>query len=140
MRHIGFTGTRKVIENRNIEFLLRGLLKEYREEGQCTLHHGDCIGMDEMAHWFASELDYYIVVHPPANPKYRAYCEKFKITKQNKIIILSEKDYLVRNKRIVNASEFMIAAPIDPQKEILRSGTWAAVRYARKQNKEVVFI
>ena len=38
--------------------------------------------------------------------------------------------YLERNKNIVNAVDFIIAAPDGPEK--VRSGTWSTVRYAKK--------
>jgi predicted Rossmann fold nucleotide-binding protein DprA/Smf involved in DNA uptake len=42
---------------------------------------------------------------------------------------------LVRNRAIVNSSGLLIAAPAG--EEILRSGTWSTVRYARSKDKRV---
>ena len=83
-------------------------------------------------------LDYSIVIHPPTNPKNRAYCGSLK--EDDDIWRMPEKSYLARNKDIVDQSETMIALPIDPNREILRSGTWAAVRYARKTGVPVLFV
>lgn len=46
---------------------------------------------------------------------------------------------LERNHRIVDACDVLIACPKDAQEQ-LRSGTWATVRYARKQGKRVIVI
>jgi hypothetical protein len=43
---------------------------------------------------------------------------------------------LERNHDIVDQTDFMIAAPFT-ESEVLRSGTWSTIRYARKQGKEV---
>jgi hypothetical protein len=45
---------------------------------------------------------------------------------------------LDRNKKIVFDSDEMIAAPSGP--EVLRSGTWSTVRYARKTRKKITVI
>lgn len=95
-----------------------------------VLHHGDCIGSDEQADEIAISMGWKIVVHPPINPKNRAWCENGDI--------LQEKDYLVRNHDIVDACEVLVAAPTGD--EIGSSGTWATIRYARKQGKLVVIL
>jgi hypothetical protein len=46
---------------------------------------------------------------------------------------------LVRNKIIVDRSELLIATPFH-EKEILRSGTWMTIRYARSKVIPVLFI
>jgi hypothetical protein len=53
-------------------------------------------------------------------------------------IELKPQDPLVRNRAIVDACDFLIAAPEGP--EVQRSGTWATIRYARKQGKQVTLI
>ncbi len=45
---------------------------------------------------------------------------------------------LVRNHKIVDGCDFLIAAPHGP--EILRSGTWATIRYARKTSKRNLLV
>ena len=46
---------------------------------------------------------------------------------------------LVRNRNIVRAVDIMIAAPAT-DKEELRSGTWATVRYCRQARKPVIML
>jgi len=52
---------------------------------------------------------------------------------------MPEADYLARNHFIVAYSEELVAAP-KSNKEELRSGTWATIRYARKRKRMVTII
>jgi len=129
---IGFTGTRM-----GMTFNQRARLREIL--GQCmadhsgavSFHHGDCIGADEQAHAIADELKLRIIVHPPEDPKYRAFCQGH-----------VEEDplpYLERNKNIVSRSYILIAAP-KQNYEVARSGTWYTVRRAREQDLTVLIL
>lgn len=91
-----------------------------------VFHHGDCLGADAQAHGVARELGFWIVVHPPEEPRGRAFCDGD--------VILPEKPFLVRNRDIVDASHLVLAAPKTAE-EVLRSGTWATIRYARNEEK-----
>lgn len=127
---IGFSGTRNSLSpDRTLQ--LEKVLSKYKN---ATLHHGDCIGADTLAHAIALELGFSIVVHPPINNSMRAFCH-FESGHS-----MLPKPYLERNKDIVDATELLIACPNDPLQEELRSGTWATIRYARKQGKEVIII
>lgn len=46
--------------------------------------------------------------------------------------------YLARNCVIVDEADILLACPKGPEEQ--RSGTWATVRYARKQNKRIVIV
>jgi hypothetical protein len=53
--------------------------------------------------------------------------------------IRTAKKYMIRNHNIVNETDIIVAfSPTD--KEIIRSGTWATIRYAHKKNKKVIII
>lgn len=88
-------------------------------------HHGDCVGADEevhrIVHSFAPECK--LVGHPPANSAKRAFC-KFDT-------LLPALPYLERNHNIVDQVDALVATPGE-EFEVLRSGTWATVRYAIK--------
>ena len=122
---IGFTGTEEGMTE-----LQKAKLSNYLSQYSGDFHHGDCVGADEEAHHIARKLDYKIVIHPPTNPVKRAFCEGD---------ILPRKDYLVRNKDIVYSSDVLVATPKE-REEILRSGVWATVRFARKMGKKLVMI
>jgi hypothetical protein len=128
---IGFTGTRMGMTQKQKE-LLKTVLLKYRDPNEVNeFHHGDCIGSDEEAHEIAYALGFWIVTHPPKDPKARAFqighCEK------------PPKPYIERDHDIVDACDWLVAAP-KAMKEVLRSGTWATVRYARKQGKTIIML
>ena len=129
---IGFTGNRfGLTENQKKE--IRTILDTYQN---ITLYHGDCIGADTMFHELCVEYKknninkiINIIIFPPDDDKLRGF---------NKgDIIMPPKPYLKRNEDIVNKCDVLIACPLDKNKEILRSGTWATIRKARKLNKTI---
>lgn len=122
--HIGFTGSRHGLSPKQ----QRGLHEILSKTPGAVFHHGDCKGSDEQAHEIARSIGLSIVIHPPDNPTYRAFCKSDTIR--------PEDAFLIRNKAIVNCSAFVIATP-DSAEEKRRSGTWSTVRFTRKQNKTV---
>lgn len=119
IRRIGFTGTQKGMTPEQIytvdNILFDDLIAEWA-------HHGDCIGADADFHKLATLSGLKTHGHPPKNPSKRAWC-KFDGIEE-------EKEYLDRNRDIVNATHFLIACPQSFEEE-LRSGTWSTIRYAR---------
>lgn len=94
-------------------------------------HHGDCVGADSQASVIAGRLGFRIVLHPPLDPKKRAY--------NIADLVLQARPYLERNHDIVDACDVMFATPREMH-EVLRSGTWATIRYARKCRKDLLVI
>lgn len=115
---VGVTGSREPRTDKLVIKLMAFFAKHNIEE----LHHGDCTGWDHQAFLVAESLGIKTVSHPPDNPRMTA-CT-------NSTVILPAKPYLDRNKDIVNAVDFLIAAPSCPERQ--RSGTWSTVRYAKK--------
>ena len=131
--HVGFTGTREGMspgQRHNLMLILEGAYKSRGSTG-AVLHHGDCVGADAEAHELAQSLGLAVVIHPPTNPKARAYCQGAERWHQ-------ELDYLVRNHEIVRCSDLLVAAPAGV--EVHRSGTWATVRYARKTGDRILVL
>jgi len=126
---IGFTGTSKGLSLEQ-EIGLATILVEARKD--CLwMHNGDCVGADASAGKIWNKLGGFIHLHPPINQTARAF-----LTHEMSEV---KKEYLVRNRDIVATCDFMIATPGE-MNEQLRSGTWATVRYARKANKDIIFI
>lgn len=135
---IGFTGTRyKKYLAKERFFKLHKLFQTIHDKwGEMEFHHGTCEGADLTAAFIfrKSFPDYTIVEHPPI---IKSYAES---RPDDYTEVREEKDYLDRNKDIVNESDVMIAWPKDVDTEELRSGTWSTVRYARKKDKVVIFV
>lgn len=126
---VGFTGSRQgMTEHQVISF--RTLISNLDFD---EFHHGDCVGSDVEAHnmILLMKPDVMIIIHPPSNNDKRAFCKGHKI--------LDKKEYLARNKDIVNETDILIAIPKTPFMHI-RSGTWSTVRYAKSKNKKVIAI
>lgn len=119
---VGFTGTQRGMNEAQWLALWQLLLP--RAPGD--FHEGDCIGSDAQAAKGARTAGFRVIGHPPINPSKRAYfpADEWRFAH----------DYLTRNKRIVDACQEMIATPGE-YAEQLRSGTWAAIRYARKMGR-----
>lgn len=121
---VSFTGTRKGMTKEQ-----KSLFREILLKSKASLFvHGDCVGADADAHYIALELG--IEIHKrPSNHKSRAFC------KEGKEIALPE-DPLKRNPKIIDDGDILVACPGMLEEE-LRSGTWAAIRYARKIQRPI---
>jgi len=121
---VGFTGTQIGMSDHQKE---QFVLKLY-DLGVTEFHHGDCIGADEEAHDIVREFfpDVKIHIHPPKYENKRA----FKVGD----VMYAQDDYIPRDRKIVDSTEFLIGAP-KSNKEELRSGTWTTIRHARKTYK-----
>lgn len=97
-----------------------------------VLHHGDCVGGDYQLHALFAEIfaDLRVVLHPPKSEACRAWTFGDEVR--------PPKDFLLRNKDIVNETNVLLAFPDGP--EVVRSGTWSTVRYAKKVKKPWVVI
>jgi hypothetical protein len=124
---VGFTGTQKGMTNAQHTTIWHLLGSTTYAEA----HHGDCIGADATFHAIASEIGIPVVIHPPNTDAKRAFCKSSQT--------MPPKPYLVRNHEIVDSSDVLIATPKGFVEE-LRSGTWATIRYARKQGKRVFIV
>lgn len=128
---LGFTGTRRGLSEKQRDqlcFVLSALRTRVNE-----FHHGGAVGADQEAMTMARQLRYVIHWHPSTLND-----------------LTYDRDYaddvwhdtwppLVRNRHIVEACDMLVAAPL-VDKEELRSGTWATVRYARQAVKPYVML
>jgi hypothetical protein len=115
---IGFTGTRKGMTEQQKDQL--GLILTMCLSNMNTFHHGAAPGdtrqkADIEAAALAEAMGYTCQPHAAGA------------------------DPLARNRDIVAASDILIAAP-ESDKEELRSGTWATVRYMRQAVKPVIHL
>lgn len=130
---MGFTGTRKGMTSEQKQEFYNLVI----EHDVTEFHHGDCKGADENAHYQVRRVaantgkKIWIVGHLPTKDKTRAFC---KVDER-----LDPHDYLVRDQHIVDATEMLVACPEDFI-EVVRSGTWYTVRYARTLGRPIKII
>lgn len=131
IRRVGITGPRNGPNNNQYNWL-RHIIDSL--PSSCHyFHHGDCFGVDEQGATFAKSAEFTIVAHPPLNTKYQQPNKSLNDT------VLPPKDYLVRNHDIVNTVDLMLALP-NTYNEVLRSGTWATMRYAKNTKRDMIVI
>lgn len=127
-RRISFTGTRRGLTAKQAH-----RLSEFMgARGWSELHHGDCVGADEAAHKGAHSLGWRIVIHPGPSGPLRAFCGPWDV-------LCAVKPNLARNHDIVAAGNELWACPA-AEREELRSGTWATIRYARRLGRAIYII
>lgn len=117
MISVSFTGTRKGMtpaQTAQLHMVL-GSLRNQQSTHANEFHHGAAEGADSQAETIARSHGWFTVAHPAGE------------------------DPLARNRLIVACGDILIAAP-SGDKEQLRSGTWATVRYARAAGKPVIML
>lgn len=125
---VGFTGTR------------RGMTPEQKAKVEEILDnfkpgvaiHGDCYGADSDFHKLCQDREMKIILRPCNLEKQRAFSE-------GASKVFEPEPPLERNKKIVTDADFMIAVPGEDI-EVLRSGTWATIRYSLKTEGQQIYI
>lgn len=130
-KHLGFTGTRQHLSDRQVAQLAEAL-ESCWFNGFRFFHHGDCVGADAVAHLLADQIGYKVVIHPPVDPKHRAFSEPWYEIREPRL-------YLDRNRDIVSDSVKMLACP-HQRNEVVRSGTWSTIRLARALERDLEII
>lgn len=139
MTVVGFTGAQSGMSEEQRDELMyqleqirfKSIAEGEREPDE--FHHGDCVGADEEAVAIARARGFHLHCHPgfPEEHPKRAGTENHETYPM--------KDPLVRNRDIVDAADVLIACPALPN-EVIRSGSWATIRYARGEGKPVILI
>jgi hypothetical protein len=142
---VSFTGTQDgmtIQQNGAILRILELYLSGRDDPKDVEVHHGDCVGADQEFHDIAHSLGCHTVSHPASKGdgywgwdskphKKRAFCQVDEIK--------MPRPPLIRNKDMVDICDVLLATP-KTKIEIMRSGTWATVRYARKKVKYHIII
>jgi hypothetical protein len=110
---VGFTGTKKGMSD-NQKTQLKWLLHNLWRIKEW--HHGDCVGADKESDTIVDRHSAAEIQRHPAGAA-----------------------PLQRNRRLVAAVELLVAAP-RTDKEVLRSGTWATIRYARSKGIPIIML
>ncbi len=127
--NIGFTGSAHRVTPQQMSALREALIRR----PSAVLVHGGCITADDFADQMAAKLGINRVVFPAndVKPHLRVSEAALRSRTGSRVTVMSARPALERNKDIVNFSDLLIALP-GQKTEVLRSGTWATVRYARK--------
>jgi hypothetical protein len=132
--NVGITGTREGMTSLQFWEVAELLLK-LEEKSDSTrvpvLSHGDCVGVDSQCHDIAFQIGYLIDIHPGPKGKLSAGRKGHWHR--------ARAPHLKRNQNIVDATDYLIGVP-SHHTEILRSGTWSTIRYAKSNNKPIVIV
>jgi hypothetical protein len=136
---VGFTGTRQGLTQAQhvaLVDVLYGL-----QPGE--LHHGDCLGADYAVHLEAIRLGVpEIVIHPPSEVKWRAFCKADDNHPQVHIRLLLPQGYLARNREILMMSDVLVAAPktVEAPANLRGEGTWTTIKYATEMEMPRIIV
>lgn len=128
---IGFTGSRKGMNQFQIDAVSARISHWIALHGPVTFRHGDSLKADAQAHDMAFLMGCQTASHPSTLDKHRAFCAAN--------CVREPREPLLRNQDIVSESLELIACP-STRYEIRRSGTWSTIRYARRIGRPIYLI
>lgn len=131
---IGFTGTQVGMtdaQKREVNAILAD--KKSQSIGINCAIHGDCIGADSEFHTMATNLQYQTIAYPASD------VDKRKVANCQCSFKNPPRPALTRNHDIVGVANLMVACPKE-MSEIIRSGTWATIRYARSIKTPLIIV
>lgn len=101
---------------------------------EVSAHHGDCRGADFQFHrLIRAEFERsWVVIHPPTDNRWRAWCQGDEYR--------TPADFLIRDDRMVEEVDLLIATPNSYIEQWRGSGTWATIRYAQRRRKPLLKI
>lgn len=152
---LGFTGTRAGLTPQQLAVLLPLVATLGPDPLPIRIIHGGAVGADQEfdeilapAYWargsgpgrlFTAILGITppILVHPASQVR-RDYwlCDANYAALRS---VLTAAPPLARNRLIIGAADRLLACPATPD-EVLRSGTWSTIRYARQAGKSVTLV
>lgn len=128
---LGFTGTRSGLTESQ-KATLRTWLEKYSPWEVDEFVHGGCVGADADAHRIAKSLGMWTHVYPCDIVDMQAELPDADETAKPMAPLL-------RDRLIAGVCDILFVCPKELV-EIIRSGTWATMRYARKAGHDVVII
>jgi hypothetical protein len=110
-------------------------VENLKRNGTEFFFHGGCVGADELMHIIVNSYGYSLdkLIVWPSN----IIRKQARLTGQ--FTLMPADDPLKRNKKLVDMCDFLVACPGE-QAEVLRSGTWMTIRYARSLKRKHVII
>lgn len=136
MTHVMVTGTREGMTISQWAAMQSDMEHLFVRTESHVFRDGDCVGADTQAHSTVEHIrsEYGIRIemygHPCNLDRYRAHNEYD--------MIFEVKPPLVRNRDMVDGSEWVLAGPKEFEEVGRGSGTWATIRYARRHEKKLI--
>ncbi len=128
MSKVGFTGTQKGMTD-----IQKAMVTRFLVESKVAIGiHGGCIGADTQFDDICYNNHLTTIIYPSNISGKRGMCH------YTPFVMAVDKP-LNRNHIIVDKSDLLIAAPKETE-EVIRSGTWATIRYSIKKHKKVYII
>lgn len=127
---VGGTGTRAGMTTPQRRMAI-SLLQEFHPT---TIHLGDCVGVDDQLRVMCQENfpSVQTIGHPPIDERYRAFGYFHEIR--------PPRDYLARDRAIVQESSLIMGFPKEITERKRGSGTWYTIRFARKLELPLVIV
>jgi hypothetical protein len=136
---LGVTGTHR--DNAILDAQLDTLRRIIEYPKVVEVHHGDCVGVDAAAHRMAVAARRFVHVHPPTNPKLRAFCDVRFDWERPLLTRYPPLGYIERDHVIVDSVDTLVAVPVDGViHEVCHHGTCVTVRYGWKRGRPVIVI
>jgi hypothetical protein len=125
------TGTRHHVSRQQCDWVWETLTSI----GATEMHQGACTGFDEYCHMVGLKLGLTIVVHPPNDGRWMMQPD----WNHENVTVLPAAPYHERDRNMVDASAFVLGAPLLPRNGT--SGTWYTLDYAayRRRGGQVCY-
>lgn len=138
-----FTGSEWPLTPNQSLALDRVISDEIMQHNVDKIHHGGCKGADDEFHELLGRGNYNLWAHVEVWPGHierkRGKSTSYGVYRGKNLWVIHQPEYtLTRNRLMVDVADRLIAAPDGV--EVLRSGTWATVRYARKKHRPITFV
>ena len=131
---LSFTATQRGLTPKQLHEVER----ELKNERPSAVIHGGCVGGDDQIDELAVRWGFLRVIFPSNHPTKALPREHFE-RRGGELIWHDPQPPLQRNSKIVDAGDKLVACPAQ-MRQVLRSGTWATCRYAKKRKKPVLVI
>lgn len=132
---ISFTGTQQGMTKIQRENIDRWLTLRALNANSNTGFHGCCVGGDDEFDSIIAKLGFKRVGFP--SNLYGKRVPNEVLQARGPIVIAEPDSPLRRNRLVVRQGAILLAAPAQ-MAEVLRSGTWATIRYAEKVKRPIV--
>lgn len=133
MIRVGVTATRRSLTNEQIANITYWIDKQMHHHRISELHHGMCPygGGDHEIEQIATRYNIWVVGHPSLMEPQVEY---------NVQMLRKPKDFLERDRDIVDETDYLIVAPWQNEKpkSLRGQGTWYTENYARGGNSKIM--